>query len=155
MSCIINHTILNHWGWKGTVEIIKSNPSAQIGFSESRLLRTLSSQGLNISKGGDSRASLGNLFQCLPCLQKKGVFFFMFGLNFLYFNLCLALSPFYSPVTYYIHWRFSLRLFFLDTSVPMNWKKVCYSWSECKFHVSKPTVVLIQQLRRSPKSSQY
>lgn len=30
-------------------------------------------------------------------------------------------------------------------------KKVCCSWSECKFHVSEPADLLIQQLRRSPK----
>ena len=170
MIYIINHRILNHWCWKGPVEIIKSNPSARSRFSQSRLLRTLSSQGLNVSKDGDSTTSLGNLFWCLPCSHWKRLF-----------SSCLNRFPVFQfvsisscPFTGYhcvesgsVFFELSCHMFIyiddslwdffswtrlsLDTSVPITWKKVCCSWSECKFHVSKPADILIQQLRRSPK----
>jgi len=53
----------------------------------SRLHRTFSRQGLNISRG-ESTASLGSLFQRSVTLSVKK-FFFMFRWNFLCFNLCL------------------------------------------------------------------
>ena len=48
---------------------------------------TLSRRILNISREGDSTASLGSLFQCSVTLRGKK-FFLMFSWNFLCFSLC-------------------------------------------------------------------
>ena len=54
----------------------------------SRLHRTLSRRGLNISREGDSTASLGSLFQGSVTLRGQK-FLLMFRRNFLCFSLCL------------------------------------------------------------------
>lgn len=50
------------------------NPPAQRRARWGMLPRTVSSQLLSISKDGDSTASLGNFFHCLPTLTVKEVF---------------------------------------------------------------------------------
>ena len=50
-------------GWKGPLEIIKSSLSAKQA-PYSRLHRWVTRQVLNISREGESTASLGSLFQC-------------------------------------------------------------------------------------------
>lgn len=63
--------------------------------NQSRLPRTVSSQVLNITKGGDSAASLGNQFQCLTNLPiEKGVYVHT---EFLYLYL-LFLSFYWAPL---------------------------------------------------------
>jgi len=64
----------NGRGWKGPLW-------------QSRLHRTLSRRVLNLSREGDSTASLGSLFQCSVTLRGKK-FFLMFRRNFLCFSLC-------------------------------------------------------------------
>jgi len=55
--------------------------------TQSRLHRTLSRRVLNISREGDSTATLGSLGQCSITLRGKK-FFLMFRRNFLCFGLC-------------------------------------------------------------------
>ena len=53
----------------------------------SRLQRTLSRRGLNVSREGDSTASLGSLGQGSVTLRGKK-FFLIFSWSFLCFSLC-------------------------------------------------------------------
>jgi len=65
-----------------------SHPTpAQGRLTYSRLLSTVSRQGLNISRGGESTTSLGRLCQLLITLTVI-MFFLMFKWNFLHLNLC-------------------------------------------------------------------
>ena len=66
-------------GWKGPLWV-----------TQSRLHRTASRRGLNISREGDSTASLGSLGQGFITLRLKK-FFLMFSWSFLCFSLCLLL----------------------------------------------------------------
>ena len=62
-------------------------PSCRSRVTYSNLHRTLSRRVLNISREGDSTASLGSLFQCSVTLRGKK-FYFVFRRNFLCFSLC-------------------------------------------------------------------
>ena len=66
----------NSRGWKGPLWV-----------TQSRLHRTPSRRGWNISREGDSTASLGSLFQCSVTLRGKK-FLLVFRRNFLCFSLC-------------------------------------------------------------------
>jgi len=66
----------NHRGWKGHLEVIKSNPLLkQVPYS--RLHRKGSKQAVNISREGDTINFLSILFQCSATLTLKK-FFLMF-----------------------------------------------------------------------------
>jgi len=62
-----------------------SPPPRRSRVTYSRLHRTTYRRVLNMSRGGDSKISLGNLFQCSVTLRVKK-FFLMFRRNFLCFN---------------------------------------------------------------------
>ena len=64
-----------------------AQPSCQSRITQSRLQRTLSRQVLNISREGDSTASLGSLGQGSVTLRVK-LLFLVFSWNFLCFSLC-------------------------------------------------------------------
>ena len=64
-----------------------SPPPCRSRVTHSRLHRTLSRWVWNISREGDSTASLGSLYQCSVILRGKK-FFLMFSWNFLCFSLC-------------------------------------------------------------------
>jgi len=72
---------------KGPLEIIESSPLLQ-QVPYSGLHREVSSWVLNISREGDSMASLGSLSQCSVTLKVK-IFFLMFTWNSLCSSLCL------------------------------------------------------------------
>lgn len=61
----------NHMGWKGPIDIIKSNPLVK-RVPYCRWHRTVCWWVLNISREGDITASMGSLSQCCPP-QNKGV----------------------------------------------------------------------------------
>ena len=68
-------------------------PSCPSRVTQSRLHRTTSSRGWNISREGDSTTSLGSLFQGSVTLRGKK-FFLMFSWSFLCSSLCpLPLVP--------------------------------------------------------------
>lgn len=55
--------------------------------NQGKLLGTMSSQVLNITRGGDLTMFLGNQFQCLSDLPKNKVFYYV-CIVFPYLNLC-------------------------------------------------------------------
>ena len=82
-----NHKITACSGLEGTSVGHLVQPSCRSRVTYSRLHRTLSRQGLNISREGDSTTSLGNLLQYSVTLRVKK-FFLMFRRNFLSLSLC-------------------------------------------------------------------
>jgi len=82
-----DHRIPAWQGLEGTSVDHPVQPTCQSSITQSRLHRTLSRQGLNISREGDSTASLGSLFQGSVTLRGKK-FFLMFRRNFPRFSLC-------------------------------------------------------------------
>ena len=89
--------------------------------SQSRLSRTVSSWVLNVSSDGDSRASLGNLCQCLTFLTVKKSFL-VFKYSLLHFSLCSLLL---------VCHRKSLRSAWLCLLylLPLGYYSSCYSSS--------------------------
>lgn len=76
-------------------------------FRSSCLLRTMSSEVLNISRDGDFTTSLGNLFQCLTTLTiKKFVLCLstIFNVNILYYYIYLLLYVFLVLLFYYTYY---------------------------------------------------
>jgi len=76
----------NGRGWQGPLWSPSPTP-CRSRVTQSRLHSTASSRGLNISREGDSTASLGSLGQGSVTLRGKK-FFLMFRWNFLCFSLC-------------------------------------------------------------------
>lgn len=75
------------WEWKEALVVSLFNPLLKQGHP-SQLLRIISRWVLNISKDGDTTASLGSLFLCLVTLRVKKCFQ-MFWSSLLCFCLCL------------------------------------------------------------------
>lgn len=83
---ILSTESLQQHGYKESVDIIQSTPPKQSRVSYSRLLRTVFSQVLNISRNGDFATSLGSLCQFLD--HRHGIkSFLMLKWNFLIFSL--------------------------------------------------------------------
>lgn len=75
----------------------------------SRLPRAVSSWIFNVSKGGNSKTSVGNLFHCLPSLAGRTIFL-TYKENFLYVNLCQFVPIASCPVSGN-HWQESALVF--------------------------------------------
>lgn len=73
--------------WKGTAEDYFTQPPCSSKVTCRMLSRTMSCQVMNISKDGDSRTSLGTLFQCSTTLTAKK-YFLTCKWNFLCCILC-------------------------------------------------------------------
>jgi len=74
-------------GWKGPLWLTQSNPLPKQDHLQQGLHRTVSRRVLNISREGDSTASLASLGQGSVTLRVKK-FFLMFSWNLLGFSLC-------------------------------------------------------------------
>jgi len=121
----------NGWGWQGSLEV---HPPCSRRATSSRLPRAVSRQLLNISKAGDSTASLGSLCWCTVTLTAKKCFLKP-RQHLLHFGVCLwplvpslgttekslALASLYPPFRYlYTLMRSLLSLFFSWLNSPSS-----------------------------------
>lgn len=80
--------------WRGSLEIVWSNPHTPSRVSDSQLLRAASCWSLGISLGGDFHNLSGHLVPVFDQPHIKEGFFLLFKWNFQYFDLNLLLLVF-------------------------------------------------------------